>query len=212
MRTHTEVDEPHKKKRKAETHSLTTRPVAGMTSATTREPHGMMGHAHACRRNMKPSRPAESRWCGGANGRDPWITASSFIALEGSKRCRRYGFFLSSSEKKESTDSLMGGPKQGGGVLANKIQLLYYKPRSEGSRKPGARTTLREKMLRYGAFSSLDSCGKLVGAGHKALSRLSHEKKHLRSKTSREKKNTSQKRKKSFRFIFTTSSLQITFI
>lgn len=105
-------------------------------------------------------------------------------------------FFLSSSEKKKSTDSLTGGLRGLGGVLANRIQLLYYKQRSEGSRKTGARTTLREKMLCYGAFSSLDSHGKLVGVGHETLSRLSHERKHLGCKNV--EKQTSQKRNKSF--------------
>lgn len=138
-----------------------------MTSATTREPHGMMGHAHARRRNMKPSRPAESQWCGGADSRGPWITAACFIALDGSKRRWLNGFFfLARVKRRKAQIAWQEGYEDGWGVLANRIQLLYYKQRSEGSRKTGARTTLREKMLCYGAFSSLDSRGKLVGVGH----------------------------------------------
>lgn len=181
MRTHTDVDEPHKKKRKAETHSLTTRLVAGMTSATTREPHGMMGHAHARRRNMKPSRPAESRWCGGADGRGPWITAACFIALEGSNKRRSNGFFLSSSKKKESTDSLMGGINGASGFSSTWYSCYITNRGVRAVEKPERGRLYEKRCCAMVLFPLWTRVANLWVAGHKTLGRLSHEKKHLRS-------------------------------
>lgn len=156
MRTHTDVDEPHKKKKKGR-NSFFNDKAGGWDDVSY--------HTRTARDDGTRTRPpqehetqAARRSRGGAEEQTAEAPESRppdcFIALQGSKRRR-----LSSSEKKESTDSLMGGLKWDGGVLTNRIQLLYYKQRSEGSRKTGARTTLREKMLCYGAFSSLDSCG-----------------------------------------------------
>lgn len=82
------------------------------------------------------------------------------------KTMTEWVFFLARVKRRKAQIAWQEGYEDGWGVLANRIQLLYYKQRSEGSRKTGARTTLREKMLCYGAFSSLDSRGKLVGVGH----------------------------------------------
>lgn len=168
MRTHTEVDEPHKKKKKKGRSPFFNDEAGGWDDVSYHTRTAWHDGTRTCPPQEHETQPAggvavvrRSRRPRSLNHRRLLYCIRRF-----QKKATEW-VFLSSSEKKESTDSLMGGLKGDGGVLTNRIQLLYYKQKSEGSRKTGARTTLREKMLCYGAFSSLDSCGKFVGARHK---------------------------------------------